>query len=411
MKNKFIFFLLLMIKFTAVNADEGMRWSIKGFGTFSVAGTDTDEVGFYRSITQTKYLTDSWGVTTDSRLGLQVDVDINRSFHATIQWVARDHIGNFFEQNLDWAFLRWNISDTTNIRVGRLGADLFLLSDYRNVGYAYPWIRPPHAFYAGFPVYHFDGFDLSHQIYFNDDVLSLKFFTGYSFTQLNSHSIAGVVDLGSPVVGGSIKFESGSWTTRAGYSYLRIITEFPNEQLLDILNNPLVNLAIPGINKLSPLFSIKDTNIHYYSLGAAYDDGTWLAQAELSYVDTETVYFPDTLNAYLSVGRRFSNVTLYTLFGISHSFQKDIFVPSPVFPSPQLEQLQQVVNTIVNKNGIDEKSISLGARWDVYPNIALKTQWSHYWLSANGAYLWHDGSSLEKAIQVNVLSFGIDFIF
>ena len=411
MKNKYIYLLLLMIKFTAVNADEGMRWSIKGFGTFSIAGTDTGDLGFHRSSTEAKVLTDSWGVTTDSRLGLQVDVDINRSFHATVQWVARDHIGNFFEQNLDWAFLRWNINDTTNIRIGRLGADLFLLSDYRNVGYAYPWMRPPHEFYVGLAVYHFDGFDFNHQIYFDDDVLSLKFFAGYSFNQISSHPTGGVVDLGSPLVGGSIKFESGNWTTRAGYSYLRLISEVPNGQLLDAINNPLVNLGIPGINELSPYLSLKDTNVHYYSLGAAYDDGTWLAQAELSYIDTETTYFPDALSAYLSVGRRFSSVTLYTLFGISHSFQKEIYVPSPVFPSPQLEQLRQVVNRAVNKNGIDEKSISLGARWDVYPNIALKTQWSHYWLGANGTQFWLDSSSKEKAVQVNVMSFGIDFIF
>ena len=102
---------------------------------------------------------------------------------------------------------------------------------------------------------------------------------------------------------------------------------------------------------------------------------------------------------------------MYTLFGISHSFQKDIYIPSPALPIPELEQLQQVVDRVINKNGVDEKSISLGARWDVYPNIALKTQWSHYWLGANGTLFWEDNSSKEKAVQVNVLSFGIDFIF
>lgn len=402
--------VLLAITTTTVYADEGMRWSVKGFGSFGFSGTDTDKIGFKRSITQTQDLTDSWGITTDSRLGLQIDVAINNSLHATVQWVARDHAGDFVEQNLDWAFLRWNLSDTRNIRVGRLGADLFLLSDYRNVGYAYPWVRPPHEFYSNLALFHFDGFDFNQNIYFDDDVLSIKIFAGYSFNQVPT-AFPEIVDLESPLVGGSLKFETGNWLLRAGYAYLRLVTEVPNEDLENALNEPLVNFGIPGISQVTPFISLKDTNAHYYSIGTAYDDGAWIAQAEVSYVDTETAFFPDAVSAYLSIGKRISNVTLYTLLGISHSFQKDINIPSAIFASPQLEQLREVTDRAINKNGIDEKSISLGMRWDFHPNVALKSQWSHYWLGSNGTQFWQDISSKEESIQVNLWSVGIDFIF
>lgn len=410
MKNTYIFLLLLVINATAVSAENEMRWSVTGFGTFGLAGTDTDEVGFFRSTTQAQDLTDSWGITTDSLLGLQLDVDINSELHATVQWVARDHVGDFFEQNLDWAFLRWNISETSNIRAGRLGADLFLLSDYRNVGYAYPWMRPPHEFYSSLALSHFDGFDLNHKIYFDNDALSIKVFAGYSFNQIPS-AFPESVDLESPLVGGSIKFESGSWTTRTGYAYLRLVTDVPNERLVNALNDPLVNQGLPNINQVIPHLSLKDTDVHYYSLGSAYDDGTWIAQAELSYIDAERNFFPDSVNAYLSVGKRISSVTLYSLLGISRSFQKDVYIPTPIYPSPQLQQLHYSVNRAINKNGIDEKSASLGLRWDFHPNFALKTQWSHYWIGANGSQFWQDPTAKEQSRQVNVWSFGIDFIF
>lgn len=294
MKNKYTFLFLLIIIVSSVNAEEEIRWSIKGFGTFGFSGTDTDELGFLRSATQTQNVRNSWGITTDSRIGLQVDVDIKHSLHAAVQWVARDHAGDFLEQNLDRAFLRWNINDTTNIRIGRLGADLFLLSDYRNIGYAYPWMRPPHEFYSNLALYHFDGFDFNHKIYFNDDLLSIKLFAGYAFNQIPS-TFPEPVDLETPIAGGSLKFESGSRTTRAGYAFLQIVTDVPNQQLVNTLNSPGVNFGIPSINQIIPYLSIKNTNAHYYSLGTAYDDGSWIVQAEVSYLDLETTFFPDTV--------------------------------------------------------------------------------------------------------------------
>lgn len=395
---------------TLAKPDSGIRWSVRGFGTFNLGGTSTDKIGFYRSNIQANALTRSLGVTTDSRLGLQLDLQINNSFHAAIQWAARDHVGDFFEQNLDWAFIRWNYSDTTVLKVGRLGADLFLLSDYRNVGYSYPWIRPPHEFYSNLALYHFDGFDFSQSFYLGDNLLTLKFFAGYSFNQVPT-AFSEIVDLESPLTGLSIKFETGHWLMRAGYSYLRLVTDVPNEELVSAINTPLVNIAMPGISQIAPYLSLKNTNSHFFSLGASYDDGNWLIQTETSYIDTETRFFPDVLSAYLSVGKRFSNVTLYTLFGISHSFEKYIKVPTPVFPSFELDFLHQVIDRAINKNGVDEKSISLGLRWDFYDNIAFKTQWSHYWLGSNGTQYWKDLSSKEKSTQVDVWSLGIDFVF
>ena len=409
MKIKPILLFLLTLSSSSATAED-MRWSIKGFGTLALTGTDTDTIGFRRANTQTQDVTDSWGLTTDSRIGAQVSVDINRSWRATVQWVARDHAGNFFEQNLDWAFLRWKVNQNFDIRAGRLAVDLFLLSDYRDVGYAYPWMRPPHEFYNNQALHHFDGADLNYKIYFDDDLLSIKIFAGYSMNQVPSPTVKSI-NVDAPLVGASLKFNSGNWTTQAGYSYLQVANELPTEQLVAAMNSPAVNFGIPNISQLTPCISLKGSNVHYYSLGAAFDNGSWLTQAEISYVNTDTHYFPESVSAYLSIGKRISKVTLYSLFGISRSFQNDVNVPSPIVQSPQLQRIYQEVNTTINKNGIDEKSVSLGARWDFHPKFALKTQWSHYWLGKNGTQFWQDVTPKDQSRQVNVWSVGIDFIF
>ena len=410
MKIKSILLLLLSLNTTTTVAEE-MRWSIKGFGTFGYIGTDTDTIGFRRSNTQSQDTTDSGGITTDSRLGVQLSVDINRSVHATVQWVARDISGDFFEQNLDWAFLRWNFTPTSTIRAGRLALDLFFLSDHRDVGYAYPWMRPPHEFYNNIALRHFDGFDFNHKIHFNDDTLSIKLFAGHSFNQIRSTLFSNSTDIKTPLVGGNVKFESQDWKVRAGYAYIQVINNLPTEKLFQTLNDPMVNMGIPGIKQVIPSFQLKGRSTHYYSLGGAYDNGSWITQAEISYMDTDTPLFPDAISSYLSIGKRISKVTVYSLFGISRSFQKTIHVPSPVIPSPQLQYLSHIMDRTINKNGIDEKSISLGARWDFHPNFALKTQWSHYWLGKNGTQFWQDSTLKDKSREVNVWSLGIDFTF
>jgi hypothetical protein len=78
---------------------------------------------------------------------------------------------------------------------------------------------------------------------------------------------------------------------------------------------------------------------------------------------------------------------------------------------PEVVGLRDAVDGILNTVGIDEKSISLGLRWDCYKNIALKAQWSHIWLGGDGTQLWVPTGDGEVPHRLNVFSFGIDFLF
>ena len=403
-------FLLLPI--SSLAGDFSPQWSIKGFGSLSIVGTDTNTIGFYRDRSQAHSIKDSWGVTPDSRLGLQLDVNFNQTLQMTLQWVARDHAGDFFEQNLEWAFLRWRPLSDLAIRVGRLGTDVFLSSDYRNVSYAYPWMRPPHEFYGTIPIYHYDGFDIAKRYTINNGYLTLKMFAGYSTNQIISNPGNALFDFNAPVAGGNLTYEYSNWRTKLSYVFVHPLTDTPGfNETSTLLNNPLINLGLPGISELTPYLTSKHTNMHFMSIGGTYDDGIWLAQAEVAYLHTDTPLFPSLTSAYLSLGRRISSVTLYTLFGIAHTFDNNIDVPNPVLPSPEFQDIHDSVDIFLNQNGINQKSISLGVRWDVYSNIALKAQWSHFWLGDNGAQLWQKFKTEQTPSQVNVWSFGFDFIF
>jgi hypothetical protein len=407
-----VLFLLssLSVATEMTKADSSSSWSFKGFGTLAATGTDTDQIGFYRDKSQTQDATSSWGLTTDSQMGLQIDWKPSDSLQATVQWIARDHAGNFAEQNLDWAFLRWSLEDDLDIRLGRLGIGVFSLSDYRNIGYTYPWMRPPHEFYSSIPYYHFDGADITKKYSLGDGYLSVKMYGGYSFNQLPTQT-SGVNNQQSPAAGANIHYENGLWQARLGYTYAAITSEPPIQNVLDSINDPALAQVWPNLKQIIPAITMRGKEYQFGSVGLAFDDGTWLSQMEAAYIASSTLWSPTRADAYFSLGRRFSSVTLYSLLGVAKTFQHDLDIPNPLVVSSALLKQQQQLSQLLNNNGINEQSISLGTRWDFHENMAFKTQWSHYWLGDNGPQQWQQSIGNLTPNNVNVMSVGIDFIF
>jgi hypothetical protein len=97
--------------------------------------------------------------------------------------------------------------------------------------------------------------------------------------------------------------------------------------------------------------------------------------------------------------------------GIAQTFDYRTTIPPLAVPIPQLVVGRNLIDQALNNNGIDQKSLSLGARWDVYENIALKAQWSHYWLGNDGTQFWVEPQSGPLPANVNVFSLGVDFVF
>lgn len=405
-------FISTFVSYTAAAEKDAAIFSYKGFGTLATTGTDTDAIGFRRDISTSRGATKSWDLTTDSRLGIQLDAKFSDQFDATLQWTARDRTGNFFEQNLDLAFLRWRIQPDLDVRFGRVSTDVFMLSDHRNVGYAYPWIRPPHEFYASVPLYHYDGVDITKKFEIDGGYLSVKTFGGYSLSELIVSDEKNSFSQESIVFSSSLTYEKGDWRTRLGYAHLDLISE--PKALSDkraVIANPIVGLVWPDIKQLLPYFNLIGSTIHYGDIGVAYDDGEWLAQAEASYAGSNTPFFPDAASGYLNLGRRFSSFTFYTLLGISKSIDTKINIPRPLISVPQTVAAQKRFDGALNHNGIDEKSVSLGLRWDFHTNMAFKAQWSHYWLGNNGAQNWVKDTNQVAPDNVNVFSVGIDFLY
>ncbi|MHB8346815.1 MAG: hypothetical protein ACYDHM_06390 [Acidiferrobacterales bacterium] len=105
------------------------------------------------------------GYTNDSRFGLQISAKINSKIDLTGQLLSRASDNNY-AMKANWAFLTYHLADPLAIRAGKLKLTTFLISDYIEVGYAYPWIRPPQEVYYSNPISTINGVDMLYRLNF-----------------------------------------------------------------------------------------------------------------------------------------------------------------------------------------------------------------------------------------------------
>lgn len=87
----------------------------------------------------------------DTRLGLNLHSKISDHWELVAQILSRANYDNF-ELDLDWAFAAYRPNDILTVRAGRLINPIWLVSEHIDVGFTYPWIRPPTAVYSLNPI-------------------------------------------------------------------------------------------------------------------------------------------------------------------------------------------------------------------------------------------------------------------
>jgi hypothetical protein len=318
--------------------------SINGFLTTSVARTDTAAATYLNSFTDEARFDN-----TDSRLGLQFSGAINKHMSATAQLLARGRGGNNAIET-DWAFVSIDAAKQTQLRAGKLKFPTFLISDYYEVGYAYPWIRPPQEVYALNPISTLVGIDALYTPVVGKANLLIQPFVGsnrgtayttgqqdevFSAAPFNLAIAAGhPINFNAPMLAGLntvLNFSSGSF--RLGYLQAEVDADMNGDGLNDI-DGKTAGFASAG-------FTVDWSNVVVY---AEYADRDSAAGA------META-FPDQRAGYLTLGYRFGK-----------------FLPHVTYAS--LDEGADESPTVLKQT-----STTLGLRYEFLEGAALKFEY------------------------------------
>ncbi|MDP5253847.1 MULTISPECIES: hypothetical protein [unclassified Vibrio] len=378
-------------------------WDINGFGSLAVTHTGNETLAVPNYLAQQKKSSNNtyWG---ESLLGVQVDYHFNHRWKVSSQLIGQTYFEHDIDSYLQRLFVQYN-DDQFTARLGRIGLETYLLSDYRNVGFAYLWAHPSMEFYGPFSMDYYDGFELGYTFPFDFNQLNFRLYGGT--TKQIIHRNGEVYELkNEPMFGAKLQYDTEAWLYRLSAAYTEFTDDLSNlVELRNALNS--ITPLWPEASTYADSLLLKDTSIHYYSTGFRYEGTPWLWQTELSYTVFETDLLGDFWAGYTSLGYQFDEWTLFSSLGFVEPTERIRSVDgAPAF----LSELQEIADTAF-KTSANQHSFSLGFRWDFYPNFALKAQWDRTWIKQYGGVLWVSDEINSNDEIINTFSLKLDFIF
>ncbi len=360
----------------------------------------------------------------DSRLGLQANLTLSPQLEAITQIVLKPQAEAApAAQRLEWALLAWRPAPDWTLRAGRVSNDMRLLSEYTNVGFAYPWVRPSTELYGAQSLTSVDGVDMQKAWWQGSTHWRVKLQLGQIDLDAPATALGRVTVRGRDMVAATVQRERDGLLLKASLSQARITfgTDTDLRPMFDLLEAvrraPIASVSAEAAALRGRMVEDAFTS-RSLALGLQYSRGPWLSHAELAWTRVEQTDEAD-LSAHASLGYRIGAVTVFGAAGIVSPrrgpAQAPVHWAATLAPlvGPEQATAAQAAGTaaagVVNALRNEQRSLSLGLRWDVHPQVALKAQVDHFRAGARGAGPW--GHRTPEARRGNVLSLAVDTVF
>ena len=297
-------------------------------------------------------ITDDISFDNESKFGLQITADVSDDMQVVSQVLATGADDNF-DLDVEWAYLDYTLSDTLSFRGGKVKEPVFLISDYFEVGYAYPWIRPPQEVYKVNPINTITGMEFLIQGGFAGMNVAFQPYLGSNTEAIPGTQGAGTFNAEN-FFGGALQFTTASFTFQMSYLKTDVNTSgfvpanFTTAGGLTTIT--FANLAATGEAKLT-------------SAGMSWDINYFIGYAE--YVTREITgtvsnLFPDQDAYYVTLGYRFDKYLPHITFASSDS---------------DTEVAAGGANGFSVANSVIQNSMTLGMRYELNDSASIKMEY------------------------------------
>lgn len=359
----------------AADAQETPNLSFSGYATLGVAHSDNRDADYLADVFKPNGpgYTRAWSADVDSRAGIQATANITLKLSAVLQVVTQQDYRNSYRPAVEWANVKYQFTPEIAARVGRVVLPIFMVTDYRRVGYANPWVRPPVELYSLVPVTTIDGIDGSWRTRIGAAGNTLQATFGRTDAKFPNASgfEAGTAEVRNAfAVADALEYGAASLRVNYGRADLTVAALAP-------LFGAFRQFGPPG-NAIADRYDVNKRKVDFVGIGATYDPGSWFLMAEAAKFDTHSL-----LGAkrawYASGGYRFGAFTPYLTFArISAANQtSDAGLPLTGLP-PEAAGVASYLNARLNQQLAlitQQRTVSAGVRWDVHRNVALKAQY------------------------------------
>jgi hypothetical protein len=376
---------------------------LSGFGTLGMVHSNESMADYSSSSMKASGAgySQAWSPNVDSRLGFQLDMTAGH-WSGVVQVVSEQTLEGQYTPHVEWANIKYQLTPDLALRAGRIALPLFLMADYRKVGYAYPWVRPPVELYGALPITSSNGADLTWR--FASGTLR---HTTQAFYGHDSRRLATTTFLDARRVAGlSHTIEAGDFTVR--------LSALTAELTLNIGENLFDQLELAGDQgaMLAQRYEVNHKRASLASLGVTYDPGRWFITAEAGHSHTSS-FLGKNSALYAGGGVRLGAFTPYAGYSRVRADGPTHEADPPVIPGRAsiLANLNVGLNSLL-KTIPAQSTISAGLRWDVYNNVALKAQWDRVTpRDGSRGTLINTQPEFVSGHPLQVASVALDFVF
>ncbi|HUQ08759.1 MAG TPA: porin [Steroidobacteraceae bacterium] len=380
------------------------RFTFRGFGSVGATTHDTDGIEYRRNTGQgSGARSGEVDFATDSLLGLQVDARLSSKLDVVVQGVTRQRADDSWRPRFSQAYLRFSPGDSLVLRAGRIGYDIYLLAESRQVGYSYLPVRPSPEFYGQITNDDIDGLDVAWTRRIGRGLVKARVFGGDGSGEL-AFADRSTSDTIGQVYGGTFDYIFRGWTARVA------LVQFNYDAGADI---PLLAGALRATGFPSAAAVAEDLDHRSYrsdgvQVGVAYDDGPMLAQVMYGAVDSDSIAGPDFDKLYALCGYRLGKWTPFASFASSNDRSEihDAGLP----PIPQLAPLNGAVVQIQQATRSTQHTGSLGLRYDLNPHIDFKFQVDRTHVR-DSSLLFDYRPDAGTPFDMTVITAAVDFVF
>lgn len=409
---RLLYALLCLSSFLGICAE---RATISGFGNIGVVHSNSDTYRFRTDISRDNdNFEDSLDFSAISSLGIQADISLFLDFDLVTQLIYRGQKKSTLDNALSLAFLRYKPAPDWELRIGRTQLDLYLLTEYRDIGFAYPWAKIPTEVYAILPYRNLDGADFTYFKTHNDLDYRIKLFNGQSSSNiaLDSENVELKIE---DVMGVSFELSQFDWTLSLKHTQAR--TKNNISTMTGIIGGlqQIPDVIWPDKAAFINDFSLVNKKAYFSSAGLKYNLGPLTFLTELAHLESESSVVSAVNSGYVSTTYNFDKGQLFYTFAIAESkpskFNDAVGIQRSL-PN-QVEEIILAVNESFRVFSPNQQTHSLGVRYDLKDNIALKLQIDHTKIDPQGGALWsYQGmNTLAPKESFSTVFFSVSFTF
>lgn len=392
-------FILTAQKAIALQGDSPV--TIKGFATAAAVSTNEEYINYLNT-------NDEWRFDSSSTIGIQLKFPVSSKINFTTQLIAKGV--EDFNTEMEWAYATISLTNNTSLRAGRLRIPFFRISDFLDVGYSYPWVRPPIEVYGQLGFSRFDGVDSIITLPVGDADLTIQPFLGSTspkqdFPGQNGIE-TGVLDVTS-LIGVNMTLSFDWIALRFGHTQgnFDIIG-------IDSLDGFLSMVEGAGYSNVADAFGITDRTGKFTGLGVDINYNNLRILSEFTQRETDGL-IADTTGWYTMVAYRIKKVMPHiTVSNLETDENYD----------PILGSIDQVADPavfgataqFVAGNTVNHQSITMGLRWDFMPRAAMKVEWQSIEVDDGSLPIsppFSVGGGYTPGDEIDLYSIALDVIF